>query len=260
VTTVFGGFGDGTLTLSGPIKGNGGLVKTIGFESPRYVGDPINAVRIFNDKEVDELVFLDIEATPSGHGPNFELLADIASEAFMPFAYGGGVTTLEQARRLFSLGVEKVVINTAAARRMQLIGEIAAAAGSSSVVASIDVRRNWRGQYSVWVGGGRHDTRRDPVAWAKELEREGAGEVLLTSINRDGTQSGYDLELVGRVSQSVGIPVVAAGGAGSMVHFREAVDRGASAVAAGSMFVFQGKHRAVLITYPERGDLERVFA
>jgi len=239
---------------------NGGLVKTVGFDSPRYVGDPINAVRIFNDKEVDELVFLDIEATPGGQGPNYELLADIASEAFMPFAYGGGVTSLEQARRLFSLGVEKVVINTAAVRAPQLIGEIAAAAGSSSVVASIDARRNWRGQYSVWVGGARQDTRRDPVAWAQDLEREGAGEILLTSVNRDGTQSGYDLELIRRVSEAVGIPVVAAGGAGSLAHFREAVDNGASAVAAGSMFVFQGKHKAVLITYPPRRDLEAVFA
>lgn len=239
---------------------NGGLVKTVGFESPRYVGDPINAVRIFNDKEVDELVFLDIEATPTGAGPGYELLADIASEAFMPFAYGGGITSLEQARRLFALGVEKVVINTAAERTPGLVSEIAAAAGSSSVVASVDVKRNWRGQHSVWVAGGRRDTRRDPVAWARELERAGAGEILLTSINRDGTQSGYDLELVRRVAEAVGIPVVAAGGAGTLAHFREAVDSGASAVAAGAMFVFHGKHRAVLITYPGRDELERLFA
>lgn len=238
---------------------NGGLVKTVGFESPRYVGDPINAVRIFNDKEVDELVFLDIEATPAGSGPGYELLADIAGEAFMPFAYGGGITSLEQVRRLFALGVEKVVINTAAQRTPTLVSEIAAAAGSSSVVASIDVKRDWRGHYSVWVAGGRRDTRCDPVAWARELERAGAGEILLTSINRDGTQSGYDLELVRRVAEAVSIPVVAAGGAGTLAHFREAVDSGASAVAAGTMFVFHGKHRAVLITYPGRDELERLF-
>jgi cyclase len=128
------------------------------------------------------------------------------------------------------------------------------------VVVSIDARRNWRGQYSVWVEGGRRNTGRDPAAWARELEREGAGEILLTSINRDGTQSGYDLELVRRVSDAVDIPVVAAGGAGSLAHMREAVDCGASAVAAGSIFVFHGRHRAVLITYPERSDLERAFA
>lgn len=239
---------------------NGGLVKTVRFASPRYVGDPINAVRIFNDKEVDELVFLDIGATPAGRGPNYELLADIASEAFMPFAYGGGVASLEQARRLFGLGVEKVVINTAAERMLGLVGEIASAAGSSSVVASIDVKRSWRGRYSVWVGGADRDTRRDPLAWARELEREGAGEILLTSIDRDGTQSGYDLELIRRVAEAVSIPVVAAGGAGTLDHLREAVDHGASAVAAGSMFVFQGKHKAVLITYPQRRELEALFA
>jgi imidazole glycerol-phosphate synthase subunit HisF len=239
---------------------DGGLVKTVGFDSPRYVGDPINAVRIFNDKEVDEMVFLDIGATPSGGGPNFELLADIASEAFMPFAYGGGVSTLEQAKRLFALGVEKVVINTAAARTPRLVSDVAEVAGSSSVVASIDVRRSWRGQYGVWVNGGREDCRTDPVTRAQELERLGAGEILLNSINRDGTQSGYDLELVGRVSGAVSVPVVAVGGAGNLTHFREAVDHGASAVGAGSLFVFHGKHRAVLITYPERKDLEELFA
>lgn len=239
---------------------DGGLVKTVGFESPRYVGDPINAVRIFNDKEVDELVFLDIGATSSGGGPNFDLLADIATEAFMPFAYGGGVASLEQAKQLFALGVEKVVINTAAARRPSLITQVADVAGSSSVVASIDVRRNWLGHYSVCVNGGREDCRMDPVAHAQEMERRGAGEILLNSINRDGKQSGYDLELVSRVSGAVSVPVVAVGGAGNLTHFREAVDRGASAVGAGSLFVFHGKHKAVLITYPERKELEELFA
>lgn len=239
---------------------NGGLVKTVGFECARYVGDPINAVRIFNEKEVDELVFLDIEATPTGSGPNFELLADIASEAFMPFAYGGGINTLDQVKRLFALGIEKVVINTAAERTPRLVSDVARIAGSSSVVASVDVRRSWRGQYSVWVSGGREDCKRDPVTKAQELERLGAGEILLNSINRDGTQSGYDLELIRRVCEAVKIPVVAAGSAGSLRHLREAVDHGASAVAAGSFFVFHGKHKAVLITYPERKDLEELFA
>lgn len=239
---------------------NGGLVKTIGFGAARYVGDPINAVRIFNDKEVDELVFLDIEATSSGCGPNFDLLADIASEAFMPFAYGGGVTSLDQVKRLFALGIEKVIINTAADRTPDLVNDVAQIVGSSSVVASIDVRRNARGQYSVWANGGRQDCRRDPVTWAKELEQQGAGEILLNSINKDGTQSGYDLELVREVCKAVMIPVVAVGGAGSLRHFREAVEHGASAVGAGSLFVFHGKHKAVLITYPERQILEDLFA
>ncbi len=238
---------------------DGGLVKTVEFGSPRYVGDPINAVRIFNDKEVDEVVFLDIGATASGDGPNFDLLTDIASEAFMPFAYGGGVATTDHARRLFALGVEKVVINTAAVRSPELVGRVAELAGSSSVMVSIDVQRNWRGQYSVQAAGGREDSKRDPVAWAKEVERLGAGEILLSSINRDGTMSGYDLELIKHVSEAVSIPVVASGGAGRLEHFRQAVDQGASAVAAGSFFVFHGKHKAVLITYPERREIEELF-
>jgi len=239
---------------------NGGLVKTVKFDNARYVGDPINAVRIFNEKEVDELVFLDISATAARDGPNFALLADIASEAFMPFGYGGGITRLEQVRRLYALGVEKVIINTAAVENSSLISQAAALAGSSGVVASIDVRRSWLGKYSVWTHSGKTDARRDPVAHAREMERLGAGEILLNAIDRDGTQDGYDLELIGRVSEAVSVPVVAAGGAGTLQHFRQAVDAGAAAVAAGSMFVFHGKHRAVLITYPDYNDLEHLFA
>lgn len=238
---------------------NGGLVKTVKFKEPRYVGDPINAVRIFNDKEVDELVFLDIEATRSGSEPNFELLADIATEAFMPFAYGGGITTIEHVKRLFGLGVEKVVINTAAARDPGIISAAAAAAGSSSVVASIDAHRDWLGRYVVLVAGGRQRIMRDPVTYAKELESLGAGEILLNAIHRDGTMSGYDLELISRVASAVSIPVVSVGGAGKLEHFPEAVEAGASGVAAGSMFVFHGRHRAVLITYPSYEQLQALF-
>jgi cyclase len=238
---------------------NGGLIKTVGFKDPKYVGDPINAVRIFNEKEVDELVFLDISATLAGREPNFDLLASIASEAFMPFGYGGGLTRVDQVRRLFALGVEKAIINTAADGDSGLVGEAAAAAGRSSVVVSIDVRRNWLGRYSVCTRCGQHDTRRDPVEYARQMEREGAGEILLNSIDRDGTMSGYDLELVRRVSEAVNIPVVAVGGAGVLGHFRQAVESGASAVAAGSMFLFHGKHRAVLITYPDYHSLAKIF-
>ncbi|HWR53203.1 MAG TPA: AglZ/HisF2 family acetamidino modification protein [Bryobacteraceae bacterium] len=239
---------------------DGGLVKTVRFKDATYVGDPINAVRIFNEKEVDELAFLDIGATPSGAGPNFELLADIASEAFIPFGYGGGITTIEQVRRLFSLGVEKVILNTAAARTPALVEEAAAAAGSSSVVVSVDVRRNWRGKPTVMINGGRDGIDREPIEYAREMERRGAGEILLNSIDRDGTQAGYDLDLIHAVADAVSVPVVAAGGAGNLTHFREAVDAGASAVAAGSLFVFHGKHRAVLITYPLYEQLERLFS
>jgi cyclase len=238
---------------------NGGLVKTVRFKNARYVGDPINAVRIFNEKEVDELVFLDIGSPGARGAPDFELLADIASEAFMPFAYGGGITSIEHVKRLYALGVEKVVLNTAAADQPHLVSEAAALAGSSGVVVSIDVRRNWIGSYSVCVAGNTRDLKRDPVAYAQEMERLGAGEILLNAIDRDGTMEGYDLALVRRVSEAVSIPVVIAGGAGRLQHFREAADAGASGLAAGSMFVFHGKHNAVLITYPEYEELERLF-
>lgn len=238
---------------------NGGLVKTIKFRDPKYIGDPINAVRIFNEKEVDELVFLDISATPAGRGPNFELLADIASEAFMPFGYGGGITRLDQIKRLFALGIEKVILNTAAFDAPGLVSEAAGAAGRSSVVVSMDVRRNWLGKHTVVTQCGQFDTKLDPVGYARKMERIGAGELLLNSIDRDGTMSGFDLELISQVAEAVSVPVVAVGGAGELGHFRQAADKGASAVGAGSMFVFHGKHRAVLITYPTYQQLNQLF-
>ena len=238
---------------------NGGLVKTVRFDDAKYVGDPINAVRIFNDKEVDEMVFLDISATPAGRGPNFDLLNDIASEAFMPFGYGGGITSIDEVRRLFALGIEKVILNTSAVRSPDLISDAASIAGSSSVVVSVDVRRSWRGKYTVFTAGGAERTKLELLDFVIELERLGAGELLLNSIDRDGTMGGFDNELIRSVSDVLSIPVVAVGGAGSLEDFRHAVDHGASAVAAGSMFVFHGRHRAVLITYPEYEELERLF-
>ena len=235
-------------------------MKTVKFKDPKYVGDPINAVRIFNEKEVDELLFLDIGATVAGKGPNFELLSAIASEAFMPFGYGGGITGVDQIKRLFGIGVEKVILNTSADRTPGLISEAASIAGSASVVVSIDVRRGWLGGYTVCTRGGKHDTKRDAVEWAKEIEGLGAGEILLYSIDQDGTMSGYDMGLISQVAGAVTIPVVAIGGAGNLQHFREAVNSGASAVGAGSMFVFYGRHRAVLITYPENSKLEEMLA
>lgn len=235
-----------------------GLVKTIRFRKPVYLGDPINAVRIFNEKEVDELIFLDIGAT-RGSGPDFDLLEDIASEAFMPFGYGGGVNDVDQIRRLFALGVEKVVINTAAYTRPGLIEDAVNLAGSSSIVASIDVLRGWRGRYSVRISGGKKRIPVDPVTYAKELERMGVGEIVLNAIHQDGTMQGYDLDLIGKVSCEVSVPVVALGGAGCLNDFKEAVRYGASAVGAGSYFVFHGRHRALLITYPPYDELEELL-
>lgn len=230
-----------------------GLVKTVKFKDPKYVGDPINAVRIFNEKEVDELVFLDITATPEGRGPDFELLSDIASEAFMPMAYGGGVTTLEQVRRIFELGFEKVIVNSAAYKKPGLIAEAAAIFGSQSIVGCVDVRKTLLGRYALSSASGRVTEKASLLEHLTTLTQSGVGEILVNAVDRDGTMGGYDLKLLREVSAAVTVPVIACGGAGSVDHFVQAVEDGhASAVAAGSLFVFMGPHRAVLINYPER--------
>jgi imidazole glycerol-phosphate synthase subunit HisF len=241
------------------LKGNG-LVKTMKFKDPIYIGDPINAVKIFNDKEVDELIFLDISATPQSKGPNFKLIAEIATEAFMPFGYGGGITGLNDMEKLFSLGVEKVVLNTSAFKIPGLVSEASKVFGNQSIVVSVDVKKSIFGQYRVYTNCGTYDTRQTPVEYAKRMEESGAGELVINSIDRDGTMSGYDLKLVKLVADAVNIPVVALGGAGKLSDFADAVNEGkASAVAAGSMFVFQGVHKAVLITYPPQEELIKIF-
>ena len=236
-----------------------GLVKTVKFKDPRYLGDPINIVRIFNDKEVDELIFLDILATVENRLPNFELLGKITSECFMPLGYGGGVRTLEDVKKLLAIGVEKIVLNTSAVENPSLIRAAAEYAGSQAVVISMDVKKTMFGKYEVCTRGGKKGTGLDPVKFAVEMEKQGAGELFLNSIDRDGTMQGYDLELVRRVAESVTIPVVACGGAGNIQHLAEAIQAGASAAAAGSMFVFQGPLRGVLISYPAQAELRRVI-
>lgn len=244
-----------TLLLRGA-----GLVKTTGFRNPVYVGDPINAIRIFNEKEVDELVLLDITASRTGKGPAFGTIENIASECFMPVAYGGGINTVEQIRKILSVGVEKVVINAAALLDPQLVRDAVREFGSQAVVVSVDVKRKLLGRYEVYADGGTKPTGLDPAAYARRMEDLGAGEILLTSIDRDGTMKGYDVELVLKVTSAVGIPVIASGGAGSVADFGIASKRaGAAAVAAGAMFVFHGPHRAVLITYPSHAELSAVL-
>lgn len=235
-----------------------GLVKTVKFKDPKYIGDPINSVRIFNEKEVDELVFLDITATPEGRGPDFDLLADIAGEAFMPMAYGGGITTLEQVQRIFALGFEKVVIDTAAYTAPQLIRDAVAIYGSQSIVGCVDVRRTLLGRYELSSHAGKTRQLIGLKEHVVELERLGVGEIIVNAVDRDGTQSGYDLKLIREVSSAVSVPVVACGGASGIDDFVAAVhEGGASAVAAGSFFVFVGPHQAVLINYPARAELAR---
>jgi cyclase len=237
-----------------------GLVKTVKFKAPKYLGDPINIVRIFNDKEVDELVFLDIKATNENRSPNFDLLRNIGSECFMPLGYGGGIRSMDDVRKLLGIGIEKIILNTSAVENPTLIRSAADYAGSSSVVISIDVKKNIVGKYEVHTRSGRKGTGLDPVRQAVEVEKMGAGEILINSIDRDGMMEGYDLELIRHVSEAVDIPVVACGGAGNIGHLRDAIKLGgASAAAAGSMFVFQGPLRGVLISYPSPQDLKSLL-
>lgn len=237
----------------------GGLVKTVKFRNASYVGDPINAVRLFSGKEVDEITLLDIGATASAAGPDFDAITEIVAEAFMPLAYGGGITSIDQAERIFELGVEKIVLNSVLASDPGIIDRLSARFGSQSIVASIDVADGYFRSRQVKVRNGREALRRDPVDFAREMEQRGAGELLLTSISRDGTGVGYDCDLIGSVADAVGIPLIASGGAGQLEHFAQAVAAGASAVAAGSMFVYHGPHRAVLVSYPDRKHLESIL-
>ena len=234
----------------------GRLVKTVRFRKPRYVGDPINAVRIFNEKEVDELIVIDIDAGRAGVSIPLKLISRIAGECFMPMTYGGGIRTLDQIAEIMAVGVEKVSINRAAVADRGFVARAAKRFGSQSIVVSIDVRRRLFGQYEICVDGGRRRAGLEPVSLALELESEGAGEILLTSINQEGTMPGYDVDLVRRVASAVSIPVIACGGAGSIDDVIGVVcDAGASAAAVGSMAVYQGRNRGVLIGFPTRKQL-----
>lgn len=235
---------------------NESLVKTKKFGKFIYVGDPANTVRIFNELEVDELLFLDITASLEKRSPNLKVLSEIADECFMPLGYGGGITSLEDAKSVFDIGFEKIAINTAT-EKLSLISELANQYGSQAVMASIDVKKSLFGRQTVRTLGGRRDSHRDPVEWAKELEQQGAGEILLTSIDREGTWNGFDLGLVKRVTDAVSIPVIAHGGAGTVQHITQVVkEANASAVALGSMVVFQKKGMGVLVNFPDYKLLE----
>ena len=239
---------------------NGGLVKTVKFKNPVYVGDPINAVRIFNDKEVDELLFIDIEASKQNRGPDYNLIAKISNEVFMPFGYGGGVRSIEDIKKLTRLGVEKVCINSYGILNPDFISRAADISGSQSIVAAVDVKKDFLGKDRVYHHIKGKTTSLDVLEYVQMLEQKGAGEILLNSVDRDGTFAGYDLNLLKKVSEVLTIPVIALGGAGSINHFVSAVKEAkVSAVAAGSFFVFYGAHRAVLITYPDKEELKKGF-
>lgn len=235
---------------------DGYLVKPLKFGKHQYIGDPINAVRILNEKQVDELVICDIDATVRRRGINWTLIEEIASEAFMPVGYGGGVDTAEHAKRIIAIGIEKVVLGTVAERSPRVVTEIAEALGSSSTVVSVDAKRKLTGGYDTFVANGSRKTGLSPADAARRAESLGAGEIILSSIDRESTFTGYDLNLIGEVSAAVSVPVIALGGAARVEDFPGALAAGASAVAAGSMFVLNGKLRAVLITYPSPSEVQ----
>ncbi len=237
----------------------GALVKTMQFGQPKYVGDPLNAVRIFNEKEVDELMVLDIGATTAGREPDYGLIGRLATECRMPLSYGGGVRTTDQVRRIIGLGVEKVAMSAAAIANPALVAEAAEHVGSQSVAVILDVKRNAKGIPEVFVRNGREGTGMDPISCAKLMEQRGAGEIVLNSIDRDGMMQGYDLDLARRVRRAVHVPMTVIGGAGTLDHVRELTSEfGTIGVAAGSLFVFKGKFRAVLISYPTRAEHDSI--
>lgn len=239
---------------------DGSLIKTERFSNPRYVGDPINAVRIYNQMEVDELIILDVNASARSSGIDFALIEKLASECFMPVAYGGGVKSVSDFRTLYSLGIEKVSLCTSAVENERLITQAAEVFGSQSVVVTMDVKRDWLKRYHLTTKRGKANTGLDPVEFARRVQALGAGELIVNSVDRDGTWAGYDLFLLKRITEAVTIPVIACGGAGEPGHLKEAVDAaGVSALAIGSMAVFQAKGLGVLIKFPKQSELENLF-
>jgi len=234
------------------------LVKTIKFKNPAYIGDPINTVRIFNELEVDELCFLDIRATMEKRQPNIEILHQIANECFMPLSYGGGINDFETARTIMSIGFEKLVVNTQSYYNPDFITQLSRHFGAQAVVASIDIKKNILGKYHVYVRDGSEKIDVPIIDYAKRLEKAGAGEILLTAMEKDGTWSGFDIDIIRKVSQAVAVPVIANGGAGNITHIEEAVKSGhASAVCLGSMIVYQQKGMGVLVNFPDKQELEK---
>lgn len=240
-----------------------GLVKTVNFKDPKYVGDPINAVKIFNEKEVDELMVLDIDATVENRGPNFEMIRNLAQECRMPFCYGGGVTTVEQAKRIIELGAEKVALSTSAVKNPLLLSEIGKAVGSQSVVVVIDVRKKGilsGGGYDVYIKNGKEKTGIKLKEFIQELNKIGVGEIVINSIDKDGTMSGYDLPLISTIRELTDFPMTVLGGAGNLEDIKFLISKfKIIGAAAGSLFVFKGKYKAVLINYPNREEKSRLF-
>jgi imidazole glycerol-phosphate synthase subunit HisF len=240
---------------------NKGLVKTMKFKDYKYIGDPINAVKIFNEKEVDELAFVDIDASKENREPPYDYLREIASECFMPLSYGGAVRSLDQIKRLIQSGIEKIIVNTAALSDPEFIRTATDAFGSSTIVGAMDVKKNLWGKYQVYSHVKKTTLNIDPLKHAEHLQQLGVGEIFVNNVDLDGMMTGYDFELVARITHGVDVPVIACGGCGSISDIDKVINEsGARGAAAGSFFVFHGKHRAVLITYPEYKVLEALFS
>ncbi len=239
---------------------NKGLVKSVKFKDHRYIGDPINAVRIFNDLKADELVFLDITASHEKRIASLEVIKNVGEEANMPFSVGGGICTLEQIRCILEAGAEKVILNTIAIENPDFVSQAADAFGSSTIAVCIDIKKNLWGTNEVCYYSGNRKSKLKPVEWAKELAKLGAGEIIVQSIDRDGTMQGYDIKLVKEIAESVKIPIVALGGAGNLKHMQEINNQvSLNALAAGSMFVYHGPRKAVLVNYPTKEEISSIF-
>jgi len=237
-----------------------GLVKTVNFKSPKYVGDPINAVRIFNEKEVDELAFFDIDASVLNKEPDYTLIEKLANQSRMPLCYGGGVKTVEQAQRIFSLGIEKIALSSAIIENPQLVTQIAERVGSQSVIVVLDIKKKLLGGYEIYTHNGKKATGINPVKFAKEIELLGAGEIIINSIDQDGVMKGYDMNLIDKIAESISIPLTVLGGGGSLSDIEKVIDKhGVIGVAAGSLFVFKGPYKAVLINYPNQDEKNKIF-
>ena len=237
-----------------------GLVKTVNFKKPQYVGDPINAVRIFNEKEVDELAIFDIDATVNGTEPNYSLIERLANQSRMPLCYGGGVKTVEQAQRIFSLGIEKIALSSAVLQNPSLITQIADRVGAQSVIVVLDVKKKLLGGYEVYTHNGKKATGINPLKFVEQAQRLGTGEIVINSIDQDGVMKGYDMTLIDRVREKISLPLTVIGGAGSLEDIAKVIDRhGVIGVAAGSLFVFKGVYKAVLINYPTKAEKEKLY-
>lgn len=237
-----------------------GLVKTVNFKNPKYVGDPINAVKIFNEKEVDELTIFDIDATVLGKEPNYSLIERLASQSMMPLCYGGGVKTVEQAQRIFSLGIEKIALSSAVLQNPKLITQISDRVGAQSVIVVLDVKKKLLGGYEVFTHNGKKATGINPFKFVEEAQKLGAGEIVINSIDKDGIMKGYDLDFIAKVREKITLPMTVLGGAGSLDDIEKVIDQhGVIGVAAGSLFVFKGPYKAVLINYPTQIEKNKIF-